>query len=308
MSSIRRRALDLLFDRLWQDYRRRVPYAERYVQLVAERGGRVVNDHIAFRSLNVELPMQPAGIEALRRIFTTLGYRVAGNYDFPDTHLTAIHLLHEDPWMPKLFMSQLEVDRLAPEIAGQIREAALAAQPGYRYPDEIITALAEDRLDTRHLTDAVDRLVKVFRRPWSPPPRATVLAANAASQYAAWTLLHGNSINHFTAWINEQAVAEWPDIETTMAALKAAGIPIKSTIEGERGTKLRQSATAAADGDFAVCEPDGSEATLHWSYAYYELAERGQIKDESGALVPFTGFLGAQTTGLFEMTRVSPTR
>ncbi|HRX86303.1 MAG TPA: DUF1338 family protein [Phycisphaerae bacterium] len=305
---VARRVLDLLFDRLWQNYRRRVPYAERYVQLVTERGGRVVNDHIAFRTLNVDLPMQPAGLEALRRIFTTLGYHEATQYDFPETHLTAVHLLHDDPWMPKLFISQLEVSQLPEDIAGLITRAAAVEEPTFDYPYETLSALAEERLDTRHVTEAVDRLVAVFQRPWAPPPRSTVLAANAASQYAAWTLLHGSAVNHFTAWINEHAVDAWPDIEATVEGLRAAGVPMKAAIEGAPGSKLRQSATAAADGDFPVTEDDGSVGALHWTYAYYELAERGQVQDESGAWIPFTGFLGAQTPGLFEMTRLAPSR
>ena len=41
-----------------------------------------------------------------------------------------------------------------------------------------------------------------------------------------------------------------------------------------------------------------------WTYAYFELAERGEVVDrESGESTRFEGFLGAQATQLFEMTR-----
>ncbi|MEM9535010.1 MAG: DUF1338 domain-containing protein, partial [Cyanobacteria bacterium P01_E01_bin.45] len=43
-----------LWDRLWQTYRRRVPYARIYQQLVEEAGGTFANDHIAFRSLRLD--------------------------------------------------------------------------------------------------------------------------------------------------------------------------------------------------------------------------------------------------------------
>jgi hypothetical protein len=57
---------------------------------------------------------------------------------------------------------------------------------------------------------------------------------NKVSQFAAWTLLHGNSVNHFTAYINYQKVEGWDDIESTMKALEDAGIPIKPAIEGAK--------------------------------------------------------------------------
>ena len=47
-----------------------------------------------------------------------------------------------------------------------------------------------------------------------------------------------------------------------------------------------------------VIEDDGSPGKLDWTYAYYELAERGQV---DGKL--FQGFLGEQATHLFDMTK-----
>jgi len=80
-------------------------------------------------------------------------------------------------------------------------------------------------------------------------------------------------------------------------------VPMKEDIEGVPGSKLRQSATAAATCDVEVTR-DGGVASESWTYAYYELAERGQVTDpESGAAVRFEGFLGPQATQLFEMTR-----
>ena len=89
-----------------------------------------------------------------------------------------------------------------------------------------------------------------------------------------------------------------------MAALSAAGVPIKTEIEGERGSKLRQSATEAVKIDVDV--RDGEQpAKMPWSYAYFELAERNEIVDAAtGKQVRFEGFLGPQATNLFEMTRL----
>ena len=52
-----------------------------------------------------------------------------------------------------------------------------------------------------------------------------------------------------------------------------------------------------------MTEADGSVGKLTWSYAYYELAERGKVPGPDGKPVLFQGFLGAQATNLFEMTK-----
>jgi hypothetical protein len=94
------------------------------------------------------------------------------------------------------------------------------------------------------------------------------------------------------------------DIEKTIAALSAAGVPMKKDIEGERGSKLRQSATEAVNIDVDVLE-GGQALKMPWSYAYFELAQRDeQVDPQSGKRVRFEGFLGPQATNLFEMTRV----
>lgn len=295
--------LDQLLSRLWDDYCARVAHARRYGELVAAQSGRVVNDHIAYRTFNAPTGAQPAGIPSISRVIEPLGYTAAGSYEFTDKHLTARHYQHPDPIMPKIFISQLEVDRLPAGAAAAIKAGVADAVD--RVGDEGMRMLASVRsLAAADQSALADRLFAFFRqRPWSPPPRQVVIDVNQESQYGAWTLLHGNNVNHFTAYINEQRVGAWPDIETTIDALRGAGVPMKAEIEGARGSKLRQTATQAVDEACAVREPDGSTGKLTWSYAYYELAERGDVPGPDGQPARFQGFLGPQATHLFEMTR-----
>jgi len=295
--------LTQLLDRLWDNYCQRVEYARRYRDLVMEKGGRVVNDHIAFRTFNTTTGELPPGIETIARLITPLGYEAVGAYEFKDKFLNAKHYEHEDPLLPKIFVSQLEVAQLPPQYAKLINESVADAenlldtetQTRLRLPDML---LAEDH------AGLVDRLYSyITQRPWAAPSREAVLEVNKVSQYGAWTLLHGNNVNHFTAYVNEQQVAEWPDLEATVLGLRVAGIPLKATIEGEPGSKLRQTATEAVDEDCDMREPDGRIGKLRWSYAYYELAERGMVPGADGKPVRFSGFLGAQATHLFEMTK-----
>jgi hypothetical protein len=78
---------------------------------------------------------------------------------------------------------------------------------------------------------------------------------------------------------------------------------MKKEIEGERGTKLRQTSTEAAVVDAVV--RDGSKTVkLPWTYAYFEIAQRPLMKNSAtGEMERFEGFLGAQATNLFEMTK-----
>lgn len=295
--------LQSLLDQLWKRYCTRVAYARRYCELVAAQGGRVVNDHIAFRTLNTRTGRQPAGIKAISRVFEPLGYTRMDRYDFTDKHLLAYHYEHPDPLMPKIFISQLEVDRLPAESRILIDAAVADARDAL---SEDGRAMLEqiDKLNPADEVVLVDRLLGCLTaRPWSPPRREVILQVNQVSQYAAWTLLHGNNVNHFTAYINEQNIPAWPDLEATMNGLRAQGLPIKEDIEGQPGSKLRQSATQAVDEDCEVLEADGRVGKLRWAYAYYELAERGTVPGPDGRPRRFNGFLGAQATQLFEMTR-----
>lgn len=289
-----------LFDALWVEYRADVVHVRSYEQVVRAAGATFVNDHIAFRTVASQEPY--VGIGSLSRLFEALGYRAAGCYDFPDKQLSAVHLRHPRSEFPKLFVSELRLW----ELPAAARAAARPSLAGHRplVDDETLAALAAGP-EGEEADRLLESLRLVFRRPWAPPRRRDVETLHRSSQYGAWVLLHGYRVNHFTALINSQGPA-LPDIESTMTELQRAGVPIKGEIEGARGSKLRQSATAAADVEVAVIGDNGSEERMTWSYAYFELAERGLATDpETGAVARFEGFLGPQATQLFEMTRRS---
>lgn len=292
-----------LLETLWNQYVDRVSYAQTYVSLVKQKGGEVVNDHIALRTLNTHTGEQPEGIRAIKHILNCLQYTPVSKYEFKKKKLKAVHFEHPDPMFPKIFVSQLEVE-LLPEWAQSAINDAVKDTP-YLLADhsiELLALLKEQGELPRIAGEAlVEDLAQYFRRPWKVPRKEVVLKINDVSQYAAWVLLHGNSVNHFTAYINYQQVADWPDLESTCKGLADAGVPMKESLEGEKGSKLQQSATLAVKEDVDVKGEDGIER-IPWTYAYYELAERGYI-EENGKQTLFTGFLGDQAAHLFDMTR-----
>uniref|UniRef100_A0A7C2JY45 2-oxoadipate dioxygenase/decarboxylase n=1 Tax=Schlesneria paludicola TaxID=360056 RepID=A0A7C2JY45_9PLAN len=294
------RCLARLFDRLWVRYRERVEYVRRYEQVVAAAGGTFVNDHIAFRTFAGQQPT--TGIVSLSRLFEALGYVAAGCYQFPDKHLSAIHFQHPNGQFPKLFISELQVWRLSERsqhiLGGYLRS--------HRAPVSDSTLARLSRVTESTLPDLVETCAEAIeRRPWDRPEKSDVQELNRESQYAAWTLVHGYNVNHFTSLVNSHGVDALNDIEKTIAALKTAGIPMKAEIEGARGSKLRQTATEAVTIDVEVSD-HGLRTMMPWSYAYFELAERGEVADaETGRHGRFEGFLGPQATQLFEMTKVA---
>ena len=303
MKTTTKKITELLLNKLWQFYIQRVSYAHKYVELVNEKGGKVVNDHIALRTFNTHTGEQPGGIGAISHILDVLDYKQAGHYQFPKKKLSAIHFEHPDEMFPKIFVSQLEIDQL-PDWAQESIQAAVKDTP-YLLSDrsiELLTLLRkEGEIPKLAAESLVEDLAMYFRRPWDIPNKDVVLRLNDVSQYAAWVLLHGNSVNHFTAYINYQEVPEWPDLATTCKGLAEAGIPMKENLEGEAGSKLQQSATQAVKEEVEVMGEYGLEM-INWTYAYYELAQRNYV-EENGEKKLFSGFLGEQATHLFDMTQ-----
>jgi hypothetical protein len=127
-----------------------------------------------------------------------------------------------------------------------------------------------------------------------------VLKINDVSQFGAWVLIHGNAVNHFAVSINYQNIKDWPDLETTCKALNDSGIQMKKTIEGEKGSLLRQAATLASKEEVDVKAETVFEK-MFWTYAYLELTERNYIEDAGGRKL-FSGFLTEQANHFFNLT------
>ena len=292
-----------LFDNLWQQYLKRVSYAKIYASMVAKKEGQIVIDHIAFRTFNTHTGEQPEGIRALRHILVCLGYKIVAKYKFQKKKLSAVHFEHSDEALPKIFVSQLDVE-LLPEWAQELIHNTVKDTP-YLLSDhsiELLNILKEKEVLPLEAADfLIKDLIRYFRRPWGIPVKDDVLKLNDISQYGAWVLLHGNSVNHFAVFVNQQNVIEWPNLSATYEALKNGGIPMKDSIEGEPGSKLRQSSTLAVKEEVKV-KGERSIEILIWTYAYFELTERGYF-DDNGVRKVFNGFLGEQAIHLFDMTK-----
>ena len=255
-----------LFERLWRDYVAVTPQAERIHALLAGRGETIVNDHIALRTFS----RPRVGIEALARPFVQLGYRPGGDYEFADKHLTARHYQHDDPDLPKVFISQLELDRV-PAIAS------------------IVDCLLET-IDER--VAASPELLSCGR-PWSVD-RATYDALAEHSEYAAWVAAFGYRANHFTVDVGRlHTVDGLPGLVELLVAEGFELNPAGGLIKGSPAVYLEQASTRA---DEVPVELAGGTHRL--PSCYYEFARRYPMPDGT----VFQGFVTGSADRLFEST------
>lgn len=290
-----------LFLLLWQEYSTRVSYARTHTEMITAAGGTVINDHIAFRSLRLTTNTPQGeinlGIAYLEPIIQFLGYEAVGEYFFTKTHLFARHYRHPQQTefdLPKLFISELIVDELPPDVIQLIEQTVANAN----FINSPVPRSDISASDTK----------KIFTRPWEPPLHSVIQEVNKVTQYGAWVLLHGYAVNHFTGYVNRQDTPTYPDIDTTALGLANLGVPMKAEIEGDIVCGLRQTATHAVTEMVTVIDDiSGRKIQIPWTYAYYEIAQRYLIEIAPGQQKLFDAFLGNNAQHLFEMTRLSPT-
>jgi hypothetical protein len=262
---------EAVLDALWRDYVAMTPQAERIQHLLAERGERVQNDHVALRTYG----LPGIGIDALARPFEALGWRLQPDrYRFDDKKLVARYLRHGDPALPKVFISELRVAELSPGANQIIDRLVRQLPPGFGARSDLPWA----------------------GRPWRVR-RAEYESLLLESEYAAWVAAFGFRVNHFTVFVN--ALTTFPDLESLDAFLVDLGFTLNRSggvIKGTPAQCLEQSATMA---DSIAVDFDGETARV--PSCYYEFARRYPLP--SGEL--FQGFVPASADKIFESTDVN---
>jgi len=258
-----------LFDKIWQQYLTVTPSANKIHHLLGN-GNDVINDHVAYRTFNIE----KVNLDKLSKHLISIGYTECGQYDFFAKKLTAKHFEHSDHTMPKVFISELRVEEFSDKI------------------QTIISNLV-DQLPEK-ISENSDFLYS--GRPWkiSSTDYKTLLAE---SEYAAWLAAWGYRANHFTVSINH--LDGYDSIIDVNDSLKNAGHTLNSAggeIKGDERVKLEQSSILA---DKAHVE--FSDVTLEIPSCFYEFAKRYPLAN--GEL--YTGFVAASADKIFESTNAA---
>ena len=260
---------ETIFIRLWNDYITQNPSAGKIYRLFLKEGEQVVNDHIAFRTLDYP----EINIDVIAKPFLSEGYVPKGEYFFKEKHLYARHFESEkDKNAPRIFISQLILSECSDHVRNHLNEDKWKKDHRLLSPEELIFSGSL----------------------YSPLSFAVYNSLREESEYAAWFYVFGFRANHFTVSIN--SLKKYKNITAVNEFLKRNGFVLNSSggeIKGTPGDLLQQSSTLA--DNIAV---NFIEGTIEVPCCYYEFAQR--YPDQNGKL--YNGFIAKSADRIFEST------
>lgn len=258
---------ETLFTRLWDQYATLTPQAREIRSLFETRGERVVNDHVAFRTFD-----DPRlGIDRMAVPFLEAGYEPRDTYRFEEKKLFARYYAHEDPELPKVFISELLLSEFSDELQGTVRHLIDQMPDGLADSSDLVTA----------------------GRPWEVDADAYE-ALSVESEYAGWMAAFGFCANHFTVFANR--LKTFDRLEDLAAFVEGQGYAMNASggvIKGGADVLLEQCSTMASRVPVAF-----SDGELTIPSCYYEFARR--YERPNGQL--YQGFVAASADKIFEST------
>lgn len=257
-------------EKLWLNYSAITPSAFGIKNLFESLGEQVKNDHIAFRTFNDPR----VNINKLASPFIRLGYEPKQEYYFEEKKLNARHYEHPEGEWPKIFISELMLEKCTPTLQATVLHL----------------------LNTLSTGDLSGDLI-FFGRLWDKPFFDTYEQLRRESEYAAWLYLYGFVVNHFTVDVN--ALNGFTSIEQVNSFLKLNGYELNTSggeVKGSPSDLLQQSSILADKIQY-----DFHEGKYEVPGCYYEFALRYQ---KNGKL--FNGFITNSADKIFESTDNSP--
>lgn len=279
---------------LFADLLRRVPSGDAYVADTLGRGGRVLFDHGALRTVRFaqgDTGALPPGEAAFTRIFLPLGYEMAAVYPLDRLKMTGRAYAHADfpEDMPQFFLSELHVDRFDADFgAAAARVFGTSRDPLSDAAKTLLDSYAQNRPVTfDQARAALPGILSAFDRQHDAPDVADYHLLLAHSNEAAWIATEGNAFNHATDRV--------PDVAALADRLKAEGKPMKAKLEISATGRVRQTAFRADNVERPFA--DGTTRTVPGSF--YEFISR-DIDPATGRLD--LAFDTGNATGIFAMT------
>lgn len=259
--------LNQLLESMWVDYCKLNPAARRIYDLFTAEGETVLNDHIALRTFN----HPKLGIQSLAKTFLDYGYKEKGDYIFKEKKLYAKHYEHEDPSQPKIFISELELEKVSPFIRETVTQ--------------LIEKIPSEKINSENFS--------MSGRHWDMSYELYSKLAEE-SEYASWVAAFGFRPNHFT--VNVNALKKFNDLTKLNSFVESHGYALNKSggvIKGSPEQFLEQSSTMAKE--IPVQFTDG---THEIPGCYYEFAKRYALPN--GKL--YQGFVATSADKIFEST------
>ena len=255
--------LEEVFSGLMRRYAERVPDVRKIVGRMEKAGmirdsNDIENDHVAFRTMKV----RHLGVRSLEKIFLHLGYEKKDHYSFPKKKLDAWWYSPPEDGFPRVFISELRVEDLAPEIAEIVRS----------YTDEV----QADPVDALDLDNAGEIDGFLHGPLWRLPDIEDFNALQNSSEYASWVIYNRYYLNHFTIGVHDLP-SPYDTVEKFNAFLKSFGIKLNDAsgeIKTSNDGKLIQSSTVAAMIEAEFNDGNGNKTMKTIPGSYVEFAER----------------------------------
>ncbi|MEI7972982.1 MAG: DUF1338 domain-containing protein [Bdellovibrio sp.] len=260
--------LQQLLEIMWEDYCQLNPAALRIFNLLEAEGEKVLNDHIALRTFR----HPKVGISKMAYVFEKFGYKKMNEYFFKEKKLFAQHYEHTDEKLPKIFISELELDKLSSGLRNKL--------------EQLINQIPESFVESDSFT--------VCGRHWEISS-GEYEQMYKESEYAAWVSAFGFRPNHFT--VNVNALQKLDSIEKINQFLLKNGFTLNTSggaIKGTAADMLEQSSIMAVEIDV-----DFSDRRHRIPGCYYEFAKR-YTQPKTGKL--YQGFIAASADKIFEST------
>jgi len=283
---------------LFHDLLARVPTGAAYVAEVRAAGGKVTFDHGALRTLRFAdgpTGALPAGEQAFVRIFTALGYRLAGVYPLDRLGMTGRAYAQADfpEAIPQFFLSELHVER----FSSAFQAAAHRVFDASREPLDAATLSTLELFATHGEAPfaaaqrALPVIVAAFDRHHPEPALSDYEILLAESAEAAWIATEGCAFNHATDRV--------ADVDSLAAAQRAQGRPIKDAVEVSGSGRVRQTAFKADPVLRGFAAEDGTRVERQVPGSFYEFITRDPDPERGGLDLRFDS---SNAQGIFKMT------
>lgn len=256
--------------------------------IIKSLGGRVVLDHGGTRTAD------PQVYTFLNRIAKAFGLQIRGQYKFPAKHMEAIDLQLPGDEGFKWFSTLIKYDDLSQEVAKFVEIDNQENRPHLSERGLALLEKLEDNkwLNSEEAHELVDQIVHhYFRRQGKPVAKEKLLAIAEESPETANAMLLGPDFSHLAISVNDLGIPEWYGlevIEILREKLKDAKFAFLPEIQGERGTKLRQTSILADKSNFPVLLEGNITSSISYPSKYVEFVQRGAELDPEGR-IQFTG-------------------
>ncbi len=254
------------FNKLWENYVAITPSAKQ-IHSVLGSGHDIINDHVAFRTFN--LPQ--INLDVLADHFINMGYKESGQYEFEAKKLKAKHFQHPDKTLPKVFISELLLEKCSDRLNTIVNSLVSQMNEG-------VTANNEFLYSGTHWQVSYEDYLTLLNE----------------SEYAAWMAAFGFRANHFTVSVND--LEKYASLCEVNQVLKDNAFSLNTSggeIKGSPAVMLEQSSTLADKHEMAFTDQKQAIPGCFYEFAF-------RYPEESGEL--YQGFVAASADKIFEST------